>query len=83
MFWIYQYAKVERARLQWVRENQRSVKGLLDAVDNVGHTAILPASIIGTPRWYCGPGQPHIGQGDGQANLLPHTDLQPQVARHR
>ena len=41
------------------------VQGLLNAVDNVGQTALLPASIIGTPRWYCGPGQPHIGQGDG------------------
>ena len=58
------------------------VQGLLNAVDNVGQTAILPASIIGTPRWYCGPGQPCIGQGDGQANLLPHADLQPQVARY-
>ena len=47
------------------------VQLLLNAVDNVGQTAILPASIIGTPRWYCGPGQPALVRGMDKPTFFP------------
>ena len=57
-----QYAKIERARLTWINQNQKTIKaekykGLLDAFDNgditaAGKRIILPPSITYSPRWY-------------------------------
>ena len=56
------WAKVERLRLRWAKENQKKLKaerykGLMDAqsnddLPNAGRVIILPASITGSPRWY-------------------------------
>ena len=57
-----QYAKVERARLTWINQNQKTIKaekykGLIDAYDNgdvttAGRRIILPPSVTYSPRWY-------------------------------
>ena len=57
-----QFAKVERARMNWAHLNQKTIKaekykGLLDAHDNgdiasAGKRVILPPSISYSPRWY-------------------------------
>ena len=54
--------KVERMRLHYIANNQTSLKaesyqGLIDAASNndlhnAGKTIILPATILGSPRWY-------------------------------
>ena len=57
------WAKIEAYKLQWVKNNQKTIraetyKGLVDAINkdddasNVGQRIILPASIYGSPRWY-------------------------------
>ena len=61
-FWVDMWAKVERLRLRWAKENQKKLKaerykGLMDAqsnadLPNAGRVIILPASITGSPRWY-------------------------------
>ena len=61
-FWTDQQAKVERARLNWVKLNQKTLRadryqGLVDAKDNgdlasSGNRIILAPSITGSPRWY-------------------------------
>ena len=61
-FWVDMWAKVERLRLRWARDNQKKLKaerykGLMDAqsnddLPNAGRIIILPASITGSPRWY-------------------------------
>ena len=61
-FWVDQWAKVERLRLLWAKNNQKKLKaerykGLIDAqsnddLPNAGKVIILPASITGSPRWY-------------------------------
>ena len=55
-------SKVERARLQFIRDNQKKLKaekyqGLMDAKDNqdllnAGRVVILPPTVTGSPRWY-------------------------------
>ena len=57
-----QYAKVERFRMTWVFQNQKTIKvekyqGLIDAnsngdIESAGQNVILPPSITGSPRWY-------------------------------
>ncbi|XP_064631618.1 uncharacterized protein LOC135489918 [Lineus longissimus] len=59
---VDQWAKIMNSRLQWVRQNQKSIRaekyrGLLDAVqagdtNNPGRKLILPPTIYGSPRFY-------------------------------
>jgi hypothetical protein len=61
-FFVDMMAKVERARMQYIKDNQKKIKadkykGLVDAKDrndlpNAGRTIILPPSVTCTPRWY-------------------------------
>ena len=56
------WAKIEGGRLDWIRNNQRTIKaekynGLLDAqanndLNNAGRRIILPPSFYGSPRYY-------------------------------
>ena len=56
------WAKIEGARLDWVRRNQGPIRadkynGLLDAqanddLPNAGARVILPPTIYGSPRWF-------------------------------
>ena len=59
---VDEYERVEFARLDWVRRNQRKIRAelygrltllsSLGAGPNVGTNTVLPASVTGSDRWY-------------------------------